>query len=445
MMKTNRSLRKDALGILRHSIRACNPDSALRKHVHLQGEDLMVGSFSYRLESHKRIFVIGAGKASARMALALEKILGERIFSGIVVTKKGYGIPLNRVELFEGGHPLPDKDGLKATQKIVKLLSQTKEDDLVILLLSGSGSSLLISPVPGIDLKDKIKLTDQLLKCGADIKEINALRKHVSSVKGGRLAQLAQPASVLTLILSDVIGDRIDSIASGPTAPDRTTFVDCIKIIRKYNLEEKIPSSIYRHLKMGAEGTVAETPKPGNPVFKKVRNVIIGSNRMALQAAKQKAEDLGYITQILPRPVAGDTTKAARNHIELIRKIKYTERPVKPPACVISGGETTVKIKGKGLGGRNQEFVLVAALGISGMENTVFLSAGTDGTDGPTDAAGAICDGDTINRAFKKGLDPNLFLRENDSYHFFKKLDDLIITGPTYTNVMDLHLGLIRK
>ena len=405
----------------------------------------MVNSSSYRLESYRRIFVTGAGKASARMALALEKILKERISSGIVITKKGYGIPLNKIELREGGHPLPDRDGLEATQKIKKLLSKTTRGDLIILLLSGGGSSLLISPVPGINLKDNIKLTDQLLKCGADIKEINALRKHISSVKGGRLAQMAQPSTVLTLILSDVIGDRIDSIASGPTAPDRTTFSDCMKIIRKYDLEDKIPAAICRHLKNGSNGKVKETPKPGNPVFKRVRNVIIGSNRMALQAAKEKAEDLGYNTLVLSRPVAGDTTKAAMNHIELIRRIKHAGRPVRPPACLISGGETTVKIKGKGWGGRNQEFTLVVAGGITGMENTVFLSAGTDGTDGPTDAAGAICDGDTINRAFKKGLDPNLFLNENDSYHFFENLKDLIVTGPTYTNVMDIHIGIIRK
>jgi glycerate 2-kinase len=445
MMKTNRSLKKDASSILRYSIKACDPDSAVRKHVQLQGGNLVANSYSYRLESKRRILVIGAGKASARMGLALERILRDRIYSGIVVTKKGYGIPLSKVEQLEGGHPLPDRDGLKATQEIIKLLSQTTKDDLVILLLSGGGSSLLISPIPGINLKDKIKFTDQLLKCGADITEINTLRKHISSVKGGGLAKMAQPASVLTLILSDVIGDRIDSIASGPTAPDRTTFADCIRIIRKYNLEDKIPSAIYRYLRSGVEGKVEETPKPGNPIFRKVRNVIIGSNRLALQAAKEKAEDLGYNTMILPRPVAGDTTKAAINHIELIRKIKYTGKPLRPPACVISGGETTVKIKGKGLGGRNQEFTLVMALGITGMKSIVFLSAGTDGTDGPTDAAGAFCDGDTIRRALRRGMVAQHYLEKNDSYHFFKKLDDLIITGPTYTNVMDIHLGLIGK
>jgi glycerate 2-kinase len=443
MTKTLKSLRKDALTILRFSIRACDPLHAIRAHLKLRSGKLWVDEFSYDLKSIQRLFIIGAGKASARMAFALEEILGEEISSGIVITKKGYGLPLRKIELVEGGHPVPDRDGREGTRRMVKLLSHTKKDDLIILLISGGGSSLLVSPIRGISLKDKMKLTEQLLRCGADIKEINAIRKHISQVKGGRLAQLANPSSVLTLILSDVIGDRLDSIASGPTAPDRTTFGECLEIIEKYQLTKKIPRSIYLYLKKGAEGRIKETPKPGDSIFKKVKNVIIGSNRIALQAAKKKAKDLGYHTLVLPRPVAGDTTKAALRHVDLAKRIKVGKGPIHPPACIISGGETTVKVRGKGLGGRNQEFVLVGALGVDGMKKVVFLSAGTDGTDGPTDAAGAICDGDTINRALEKGLEPKRFLDENDSYHFFHKLGDLIVTGPTYTNVMDLHLILL--
>jgi glycerate 2-kinase len=445
MPKTLKSLRKDALTILRFSIRACDPLHAIRAHLKLGSGRLWVDESSYDLKSIQRIFVIGAGKASARMAFALEEILGEKISSGIVITKKDYGVPLRKIELVEGGHPVPDRDGWEGTRKLVKLLSHTKEDDLIILLISGGGSSLLVSPIRGISLKDKMKLTEQLLRCGADIKEINAIRKHISQVKGGRVAQLAQPSSILTLILSDVIGDRLDSIASGPTAPDRTTFKECLKIIEKYQLSKKIPRSIYLHLKKGAEGRIKETPKPGDSIFKKVKNVIIGSNRIALQAAKRRAEDLGYKALVLPRPVAGDTTKAALRHVGLVKRIKDEGKLIKLPACIISGGETTVKVKGKGLGGRNQEFVLVGAMRIDGMKNVVFLSAGTDGTDGPTDAAGAICDGETIKRAFKKGWDPKRYLDENDSYHFFQNLSDLIITGPTHTNVMDIHLMLIDR
>jgi len=439
-----RSLRRDALSILRYSIRACDPLHAIRRRVRLKRGKLRADSKSYDLGSFQRILVTGAGKASARMAQALELILGDRITSGILVTKTGHVLPLQSdIELVEGAHPLPDKEGLKGAGRIVKLLSKTDADDLVVLLLSGGGSALLVSPVPGTSLSDKIKLTDALLRCGADIKEINTIRKHISRVKGGRLAQLAQPASVLTLALSDVVGDRLDSIASGPTAPDRTTFSDCMRIIKKYSLKDRIPKSIYSHLERGASGKIKETPKPGDPIFKKVMNVIVGSNRIALEAAEEKAKGLGFNTYVLPRPVAGDTTRAAKRHVRLVKDIALRKGPVRPPACVISGGETTVQIRGGGKGGRNQELALAAAMGIKGMKNVVFLSAGTDGTDGPTDAAGAICDGQTVQRALNKGLDPKAYLVDNDSYHFFGKLGDLIITGPTQTNVMDVHLALI--
>ncbi len=379
------------------------------------------------------------------MAYAMEEILREKISSGIIITKKGHGVKLKKVDLVEGGHPLPDKSGIQATKNMLRLLSGTAIDDLVIFLLSGGASALLVSPVSGISLTDKIKLTHQLLRCGADIKEINTIRKHISQVKGGRLAQLAQPSQILTLVLSDVIGDRIEFVGSGPTSPDSTTFSHCLKIITKYKLKDKIPTSVYSYLKEGAEGKILETPKPGDPVFKKVKNVIIGSNKMALREAKKRAEALGYEVFVLPRPVAGDTTRAALGHVDLIRRIKKKGEPISPPACIISGGETTVKVKGKGLGGRNQEFALVAAMGIKDMKKVVLLSAGTDGTDGPTDAAGAICDGETVKRALKEGMDPQRYLDQNDSYHFFQKLGDLIITGPTQTNVMDIHLILIGE
>lgn len=444
--RSARSLRKDVLSILHSCIKASDPHYAIKKCVKLKRGKLWVDSHSYDLRLIKRVLVIGAGKASARMAQAIEELFGDRISSGIIITKKGHRLPLRReIDLVEGAHPLPDREGLKGTRGIVKLLSRTTADDLVIFLLSGGGSALLVSPVAGISLRDKIKLTDELLRCGANIKEINTIRKHISQVKGGRLAELAQPSSILTLILSDVIGDRLDSIASGPTAPDRTTFSDCMKIVKKYDLRKKIPSSIYSHLEKGAGERLKETPKPRDPIFKKVKNVIIGSNRTALKAAERKARELGFNTYVLPRPVAGDTTRAAKRHLALIKRIADGRGPIRPPACVISGGETTVKIKGQGKGGRNQEFALVAAMGIDGMKNVVLLSAGTDGTDGPTNAAGAICDGETVRRALNKGLNPRSYLADNDSYHFFSKLGDLIITGPTHTNVMDIHVILIGE
>jgi glycerate 2-kinase len=443
MRMNEQFLRSSAKNVFRFALKAVDPFHAIRKRLRLDGDNLWVGGSLYRLKDIKRILVVGAGKASAPMAQAVEKILGSRIHKGVVVTKHGYVAPLKRIQLVEGGHPLPDSEGIKGTRRIVRLISNLDQDDLVICLISGGGSALLVSPSPAISLKDIKELTDQLLRCGADIKEINTIRKHISQVKGGRLAQLAHPAHVLTLILSDVIGSKLDSIASGPTAPDTTTFSDCLKIIQKYKLRDRIPSSILDRLKKGAQGKVEETPKPGSPIFKRVKNFIIGSNPLALEAARQKAEGLGFKAAILSRPVSGDTTRAAVKHARFAKRIQEKGDPVFPPACVISGGETTVKIRGRGLGGRNQEFVLVGATKIAGMKNTVMLSAGTDGTDGPTDAAGAICDGETIQRALQKGLDPKQYLDNNDSYHFFSKLGDLLNTGPTNTNVMDIHLILV--
>ena len=443
MRMNEQFLRTSARSIFRFSLKAVDPFYALKKLIKLVEDNLWVGRSLYHLKEIRRIVVIGAGKASAPMAQAVEEILDHRIHKGVVVTKHGYVAPLRRIELVEGGHPLPDKGGMEGTKRILKLISNLEQNDLVICLISGGGSALLVSPSPGISLKDMKELTDQLLRCGADIKEINTIRKHISQVKGGRLAQLAHPASVMTLILSDVIGSKIDTIASGPTAPDTTTFSDCLSIIQKYKLKDKIPRSIYEHLKKGAQGKIKETPKPGDPIFKKVRNFIIGSNALALEAAKQKAEDLGFNAMLLSRPVSGDTTRAAVKHASFAKRIQEIGDPVFPPACLISGGETTVKVRGKGLGGRNQEFVLVGATKIAGLKNLVMLSAGTDGTDGPTDAAGAICDGKTVKRALQKGLEPKQYLDNNDSYHFFGKLGDLLKTGPTNTNVMDIHLILV--
>jgi glycerate 2-kinase len=443
MRMSEQFLRSSAKSIFRFALKAVDPSQTIRKQVKLTGDDLWIKGYRWSLRGINRVLVIGAGKASAAMAQAIEGILGSRIHEGVVVTKHGYVAPLKRIELVEGGHPLPDLDGIRGTRRISKLISSLDQNDLVICLMSGGGSALLISPGQGISLKDKKELTDQLLRCGANIKEMNAIRKHISQVKGGRLAQLAHPAHVITLILSDVIGSRLDSIASGPTAPDTTTFSDCLNIIQKYELRDRIPRSILDHLKKGAQGKIKETPKPGSPIFKRVKNLIIGSNSLALEAARQKAEELGFNSAILPRPVSGDTTKAAIRHAHFARGVQERGDPVSPPACIISGGETTVKIKGKGLGGRNQEFVLVGATKMAGMQNTVMLSAGTDGTDGPTDAAGAICDGKTTRRALRKGLDPKQYLDSNDSYHFFEKLGDLLKTGPTNTNVMDVHLIMV--
>jgi len=313
----------------------------------------------------------------------------------------------------------------------------------VFCLLSGGGSALLPAPSPGITLEEKQRVTSLLLECGASIDEINVIRKHISRLKGGQLARLVASATLITLVLSDVVGDRLDVIASGPTVPDPTTYQDCLEIIRRYNLLAHLPASVCSHLQRGQVGELSETPKATDPAFAGCQTVIIGSNRLALQAARVEARARGYRTLILSSSIEGETRQIARMHAAIAREIRQSGEPLAPPACVIAGGETTVTIHGDGTGGRNQEFALAAALDITGLDNVVILSGGTDGTDGPTPAAGALADGHTVARARALGLAPETFLRRNDSYHFFHALDDLLITGPTGTNVMDMHILLV--
>jgi glycerate 2-kinase len=436
-------LRKDALVIFQAGVRAVDPVNAVKRYFKLQDSILSVGERTYDLASYNKVYVIGAGKASAAMAQPLEEILSDRIKAGAVNVKYGHDVPLKIIRVFEAGHPVPDEAGLKGTKKIIQLLRQTGERDLVICLISGGGSALLPYPAQGLTLENKQKVTKHLLEVGATIHEINAVRKHISQVKGGQLARLVYPSTLISLILSDVIGDKLDSIASGPTVPDSSTFSDCLHILDKYNIRQKIPAAVLELLERGARGEIKETPKADDPAFKKIQNVIIGSNILAVKAAREKAKELKYHSLILSSFIEGETKEVAKVHAAIAKEILSTGSPLPSPACVISGGETTVTILGQGLGGRNQEFVLAAAVEIDGLEDVVILSGGTDGTDGPTDAAGALADGKTVSRAKELGLDAEYHLRENDSYHFFKPLGDLLITGPTYTNVMDLRLVIV--
>lgn len=404
---------------------------------------LSVDQQAYDLKAFRHIYVVGAGKAGGLMAAALESILGDRLTGGVVNVKYGHTVPVHRIELIEAGHPIPDDAGVQGAARIVRLLESLDEEDLVFCVLSGGGSALMPLPVAGITLEEKQAVTGHMLDCGATINQMNTVRKHISQMKGGHLARLASPATVISLILSDVIGDPLDVIASGPTVPDPSTFADCRAIMTRYQLENTIPASVIRHMQEGEEGRNPETPKPGDPVFKCVQNVLIATSRQALEAARTEAEHRGYHPLILSSSIDGETREIARVYAAIAREIRTSGHPVPPPACIISGGETTVTIRGKGKGGRNQEFVLAAAPGIGGLDQTVVFSAGTDGTDGPTDAAGAIADGLTIARAQQAGLDAESYLNENDAYHFFETLNDLIITGPTNTNVMDLRLLLV--
>ena len=436
-------LRKDAVSIFEAGVKAADPVTAVLNHLTRKGDILDVAGKKYDLSEFRNVYVIGMGKAAASMALAVEDVLGDSLTSGIVNVKYGHTAPLGKVEINEAGHPLPDDAGLRGAREIIDLLRGTGEDDLVMCLISGGGSALLPVPAEGLSLADKHELTKALLECGATIHEINALRKHVSAVKGGRLARIAYPSTLVSLILSDVIGDDLDTIASGPTVPDSVTFAGCGAVIDKYGLRGKIPASVESYIDKGINGEAGETPKPGDPAFLKTQNVIVGSNMLSAIAAKKKAAGLGYECLLLSTYIHGETEEVAKVHGAVAREIAHSGNPLRPPACIVSGGETTVTINGPGLGGRNQEFVLAAAIEIDGLDNVVILSGGTDGTDGPTDAAGAIADGGTVRRAAGLGLDPGASLSQNDSYNFFAPLGDLLMTGPTNTNVMDLRLVLV--
>jgi len=441
MRKDN--LRDKALRIFKAAVEEVDPYQAVKRHFHRKSSRLYVETKLYQLDDFKRVFVIGGGKAAASMAKAVEEVLGDRIEAGLINVKYGYTEKLKLIKVNEAGHPIPDKSGMQGCIEILNLLSQTKSDDLVICLISGGGSALLPLPCEGITLEEKRKTTELLLKCGATIQEINAVRKHISKIKGGRLACAAYPSELITLILSDVIGDDLAVIASGPTVPDKSTFLDAKEILGRYELLDKLPGSIIRHIQQGIKGKVPETPKENKTLFRRTFNLIVGSNVLAIRGAEKKAKELGFNTLFLSSSIEGEAKEIAKVHAAIAREILSTGNPIPPPACVISGGETTVTVKGDGLGGRNLEFALAAGMEIEGLDGVVILSAGTDGTDGPTDAAGGIVDGSTVKRAKKLGLDPQKYLERNDSYHFLKQLDDLVITGPTRTNVMDIRVVLV--
>ena len=442
-MPSLKQQRQDARSIFEAGIEAADPMVLIPRHLRVDGQILYAGQGVYDLTKYKHIYVIGAGKATVKMALAVEELLDQKITGGIVIVKRGHALPLRKLEIIEAGHPIPNQAGVDATETIVALLRRTLETDLILCLISGGASALLVSPSAGLSLQDKQQTTQALLNCGARIHEVNAVRKHISKVKGGRLAELAYPSTVVALILSDVIGDAVDIIGSGPTAPDSSTFADCLSIIERYGVREMIPGVVRRFFQKGAAGQAAETPKADNSIFNKVQNLIVGNNRFALLAAKERAEALGYHAFVLSNSVEGEAKKVAVDHAAIAKDVLAGHGRVYRPACFISGGETTVTIEGDGLGGRNQEFALAAAIEIDGMAGVVVLGGGTDGTDGPTNAAGAIVDGATLQRAREKGFDARDYLRRNDSYPLLKAVGDLLVTGPTLTNVMDLRLVLV--
>jgi glycerate 2-kinase len=425
---STRTLRRQALQIFHAAVAAADPAAAVKRNL-----------TRLDLARFRHIYVVGAGKAGASMAAAAERVLGRRITAGLVNVKYGHVARLRRIELNECGHPIPDQNGVAGAERIAAIAESAQREDLVVCLISGGASALLPLPASPITLEEKQEVTRLLLASGADIHEINATRKHISRIKGGQLARLASPAAVESLLLSDVIGDDPGVIGSGPTAADATTFGAVAGILDKYKLRRRVPGSVRDRIEQGARGEIPETAKPSDPLFRRVRNTVVGSNPLALAAAASRARALGFRPLVLSSEIQGEARQIARVHAAIAHELVRSGRPIKPPACIISGGETTVTLKGTGLGGRNQEFVLAAAIDIAGLPDTVILSAGTDGTDGPTDAAGAIADGDTLDRK----PDARAFLDNNDSYHYFEALGDLVKTGPTLTNVMDVQLILV--
>ncbi len=427
--------------VQRAALAAVEPGAAVRRHVQCQGDQLRIGEQTYDLTIVERIWVVGGGKAATAMSAALFGMLGDRLSGGLVVTKYGHLDPrldTGPVQVVEAGHPIPDEAGVDGSRRMADLLGKVSGRDLVLAVISGGGSALLTLPAEGVTLSDLQRTTELLLGSGATIVELNTIRKHLSRIKGGGLARMAGQAPVASLILSDVVGDPLDVIASGPTVPDPTTFADAWAVQERYRLTKRVPVAVRDHLQAGLDGTLPETPKPGDAVFERVQTVVVGSNRLAAEAAVDAAQAHGLNALLLSTFIEGEAREVARVAAALAKELVCHDRPVPRPACLVWGGETTVKVHGQGLGGRNQELALAAAVAMEGLPEVVLVALGTDGTDGPTDAAGAVATGTTIAHAHSLGLDPVAHLADNDAYPFFDALGDLIRTGPTGTNVNDL-------
>jgi len=421
---------------------AVDARTAIGRAISRNGEELIIGRRRYDLRRYERVVVVRAGKATASMARAVEQRLGTRLHGGFVVVKHGHGVPTRRIVVAEAGHPVPDRSGQRAATRLCAMAEELGRRDLLIVLLSGGASSLLPAPVAGVTLADKQRITQELLRCGASILDINTVRKHLSQIKGGRLAELTE-ATVVTLILSDVLGDDLSAIASGPTVPDPTTYQDAVAILKRDRIWQTVPQRVRQHLDRGCQGLVSETPKPGSSLFRRVLHHIVGNNAAAVTAVTRVAREAGLRTLVHTPALTGEAREAGRRFGVLARNIVREGKPLRRPCCVVAGGETTVTVTGKGTGGRAQEFAAAAALEIAGLAKVWVVAIGTDGTDGPTDAAGAVIDGNTVARAQRISVDLKGALKRHNTYPALKRLHQLIITGPTGTNVNDLYLLLV--
>jgi len=433
----------DIRDALTASLGAAEPEIILKRTLTVEGSTLRAGPRAFHLSKFDRIIVIGGGKAAGGMAAGVAKALGDRVTAGIVNIPDSLPPlpPCARIELHRATHPIPGPEGIEGVKMMLELVGKPTDSDLVICLLSGGGSALLPMPAEGLRLPDIQKVTKLLLKSGAEIHEINVVRKHLSQIAGGRLAERLYPAQVLSLIISDVVGDDLDSIASGPTAPDPSTYLDALAVLAKYNLAGEVPAGVRKKLSDGMMGIIEETPKANSKVFRRVHNLVAGSNELSCRAAAGLLRRRGYATTILTTRVQGEASEVGKRFSGLLVEMREKSSPSRP-VCIVAGGETTVTVRGRGIGGRNQELALSVALGIAGLDGVRFASMGTDGLDGGTDAAGAFVDGRVIDRALRKGLNAESYIERNDSHAFFKKVGGLIVTGATGTNVNDIMVAI---
>lgn len=435
------NLREIAWEIIKSSLEVVNPKLAVKNHLSYDEKKRKIKVKDREFEIKKDVYLLSVGKASFPMTEGVLEVLGDLVKKGYVVVPYGYeGKLTGNIEILHSSHPIPDENGERAAKIVLNFVESLKEDDILIFLLSGGGSALLPLPKEEITLKDKIETTKLLLSCSARIQEINAVRKHLSKIKGGQLAEKCK-GTIITLVVSDVLGNPLDSIASGPTVPDPTTYQDVFNILKKYDLWEKVPERVRELVKKGILGKIPETPKFINE--RHFTGVIL-SNRSCIERAIERAKELGFNTLFLTGFLEGEAREVAKVIAGIVKEIKFSQNPISPPCALILGGETTVTLKGDGLGGRNQELALSFAIEIQGIDGVVLVSFATDGRDGPTDSAGAFADGNTVERAEELGMDPVSYLLNNDSYHFFKKINSLIKTGPTHTNVNDMVVVLIE-
>lgn len=430
--------------IYQAAVRAVDPREATLRALQRSGSRLTVAGTTFDLGAVRNLYVIGFGKAAATMAQAVETVLSDRIAAGIVVTKYGHALPTRTITVLEAAHPTPDDAGERATARILTSVAEATADDLVLCLVSGGGSALFEQPAPGIAFADVQETTRLLLRAGAPITALNTVRKHLSSVKGGQLARAVAPAPLVALMLSDVVGDSLDVIASGPTVPDPTTFADALAALTEYGVYAHVPEVVRRYLESGVAGDVPDTPKAGDPIFATTHTAVIASPQSALDAAAQAAEAMGYPTLVLANSFEGEAREVARVWASIARQARTYGQPLTPPCCLLAGGETTVTVRGDGIGGRNTEFTLAAALAIAGLDDVIVASLATDGGDGPTNAAGAIASGRTVACALAGGVDPVAALAGNDAYTFFARVGGLFCPGPTGTNVNDIMIALVN-